>query len=165
MEKAVFLDRGGVVIKQKHHLHRKEDLELTLNSGKAIKLFNDRGYLTIVVKNQSVVVRGLNTIQEVHEINHYMKELLEEQGAKIDKIYFCPHHPTEGNNAEYTKDCNCRKPKISMFLMAKKELEICLEESYMICDKTSDIQAGKDAGCKTILVEIDYEGIDEFFIY
>jgi len=104
IKRAIFLDRDGVIVKQKHHLHKKEDIELILNSGKAIRLFNERGYLTIVIINQSVVARGLCTIQEVNEINHYMGEMLMQQGAKIDRIYFCPHHPTKGNNPEYTKN-------------------------------------------------------------
>jgi len=160
MKKAIFLDRDGVIVKQKHHLKDKKDLELILNSGKAIRLFNDRGYLTVITTNQAVVARGLCTIQEVNEINHYMEELLKQQGAKIDRIYFCPHHPTKGNNPEYTKNCDCRKPKIGLILQAKKDLDINLNKSWLIGDKTSDIQTGKNAGCKTILVETGYAGRD-----
>jgi D,D-heptose 1,7-bisphosphate phosphatase len=163
MNKAIFLDRDGVIVKQKHHLHKKEDLELILNSGKAIRLLNERGYLMIVVSNQPVVARGLCTIQEVNEINHYMEEMLKEQGAKIDRIYFCPHHPTKGNNSEYTKNCECRKPKIGLFLQAQKDLDIDLNESWLIGDKTSDIQAGKNARCRTILVNTGYGGKDCLF--
>ncbi len=162
-KKAIFLDRDGVIIKQKHHLHKKEDLELILNSSKAIKLFNEKDYLTIVISNQPVVARGLCTIQEVNEINHYMEEMLKEQGAKIDRIYFCPHHPTKGNNPEYTKNCECRKPNIGLILQAKKDYDIDLNKSWFIGDHTMDIQTGVNAGCKTILVKIGYGGKDGLF--
>ena len=163
MKKAVFLDRDGVILKFVDHLYRKEDVELIPDSDNAIRLLNENDYLVVGVMNQPVVARGLCTLEEVEEINNYMLELLRQRGASMDKLYFCPHHPEAGDNPEYTRDCNCRKPKIGMLLEGKRYLGISLEDSYVIGDNTMDIKMGKDAGCKTILVETGYGGRDSLF--
>lgn len=176
MKRAVFLDRDGVICVEKNLLHKKEELELILLAGEAIKLLNDAGYLVIVVTNQPVVARGLCTIAELEGINNYLKSLLQQKGAKLDQIYYCPHHPNpqkgrigeNGPNQEYVKECVCRKPKPGMILMAQKDFGIeDLSQCYMIGDKTSDIKSGYNAGCRTILVESDrldpfYDAVPDF---
>lgn len=157
--KFVFLDRDGVISVEKEHLHKKSDMEIIPRSAEAIKIFNDSNYKVIVITNQPVIARGLCTLEELAEIHKYMETLLAKEGAKLDKIYFCPHHPKAGNNPKYTKDCECRKPKPGMILQAQKDFDIKdLSKCHMIGDKMSDIHTGKSAGCKTILVKTGYGG-------
>src|SRR3989344_1609092 len=138
VEKIVFLDRDGVICKDKNLLHKKEDIELIPGSGEAIKLLNENKYKTIVISNQPVVARGLCTLEQLNEINECLKKILAGKGAKLDKIYFCPHHPTAGDNPVYTKECECRKPNPGMIFQAEKDFGIeNLQECYMIGDKTS----------------------------
>lgn len=163
MEKVIFLDRDGVISVEKDLLHKKEDIELLPRTAKAIQLLNKNNYTVIVVTNQPVVARGLCTLENVREIHEHLKNVLREENARIDEIYFCPHHPKAGNNPEYTKECECRKPKPGMILQAQKDLKIkSLSECFMVGDKISDIKAGFLAGCKTILVKTGYGGDDGF---
>lgn len=161
MKRAVFLDRDGVIFEERNHLHKKNELKIVEQSADGIKLLNDQDYLVFIVTNQPVVARGLCTEEEVKEINEYAKEIILKNGAEINGIYYCPHHPTAGINPNYTKVCECRKPKPGMILQAKKDWDIeKLSECFMIGDTTTDIMAGKNAGCKTILVETGYGGND-----
>lgn len=163
MEKYVFLDRDGVICIEKNLLHKKEDIELIPRSAEAIKLLNENNYKVIVITNQPVIARGLCKLEDLEKIHNDMKNFLREKNAKIDKIYFCPHHPTAGNNPEYTKDCQCRKPKPGMILEAKRYFKIKdLSKCYMVGDTIGDIKAGFLAGCKTILVKTGYGGDDGF---
>ena len=158
-EKYIFLDRDGVICEDKHHIHKIEDIVLIPKSAEAIRLLNEHNYKVILITNQPVIARGLCRIDELKELNLYLERLLLKEGAKINKIYFCPHHPTAGNNSTYTRECECRKPKPGMILQAKKDFNIGdLSTYYMLGDKMSDIHAGKSAGCKTILVETGYGG-------
>ena len=162
-KRMVFLDRDGVICEEKHLLHRKEDLELIPRSAEAIKLFNDGGYQVAIVTNQPVVARGLCSEIEVQEIHLYLEELLKNLDAFVDKIYYCPHHPKVGVNPEYTRVCECRKPDIGMLLQAKRDFELeTFDGCYMIGDRIGDINAGNNAGCKTILVKTGYAGREKF---
>ncbi len=159
MEKAVFLDRDGVICEEKIHLHKKENFKLIKGVINAIKLLNENNYRTIVISNQSAIAKGICTQKDVENLNNYMKKLLSEKGAKLDRAYYCPHHPSVGNDPNYTKECECRKPKPGMILQAQKDFNIKNPNTcYMIGDKMSDIYAGKAAGCKTILVKTGYGG-------
>jgi len=159
MKRTVFIDRDGVICEEINHLHKLEQIKLLDGAVKGIKLLNEKEYLTVVISNQAVVARELCTEEEVRKMNDYMNSLLEQWGARIDVFYFCPHHPTVGNNPNYTRICDCRKPKPGMIFLAAKELEIGdLGGTFYIGDKTSDIAAGKSAGCKTILVRTGYGG-------
>ncbi|HLD00886.1 MAG TPA: HAD family hydrolase [Candidatus Nanoarchaeia archaeon] len=161
MHTAIFLDRDGVINEEKHLLHKKDDLVLLPGVAEAIKLLNDHNFKVIVITNQPVVARGLATEEDITEIHSHMLELLKVKGAKIDKIYFCPHHPTAGENSLYTQECGCRKPKPGMILQAAREFgSMSLTECYMVGDKISDVKAGHSAGCKTILVSTGYGGGD-----
>jgi len=161
MKRAVFLDRDGVIIRDVDLLHKKEDVGLIPRTAEAIKLLNERGYLVVIVTNQPVVARGLCTLDEAVSINDHIKYLLQQQGARIDAVYLCPHHPNPtgqigdtGPNLTYVMECDCRKPKSGMILQAKKDLQIIdLSLCYMIGDSISDIKAGNEAGCRTILVD------------
>lgn len=161
--KCIFLDRDGTINVYKGLLYRSEDLILYPNSAKAIRMINESDYLCIVVSNQPVVARNLCTIEEVWNINKKMEILLKKQGAYLDDIFICPHHPDKGypeENPDYKIDCDCRKPKIGMILEAQKKYDIDLSQSYIVGDTTIDIQTGKNAGLKTILVKTGLGGTD-----
>lgn len=122
----------------------------------AIKLINASGYLAVVVTNQPVIARGEVTWERLEEIHNKMETELGKQGAYLDGIYFCPHHPHKGFEGEIQElkfDCDCRKPKPGMLIKASRDLNIELKSSYMIGDSDSDVQAGEAAGCKTIKIE------------
>ena len=117
----------------------------------AIKLLNENGFKVIITTNQSGVARGYFTEEAVKEINKYIQESLAKEGAFIDRVYYCPHH-IEGIIKGYSKECHCRKPNPGMIEEAVREFGIDLENSFVIGDKISDIEAGHRAGCKTILL-------------
>ena len=156
-QKAIFLDRDGVINKHVGFLSQIDDFELIEGVSDAIRLINQSGYLAIVVTNQPVIARGEVTWDELHEIHRKMETLLGKDGAYIDGLYVCPHHPDkgfEGERPEYKFDCECRKPKPGLLLQAAQGFNIDLSLSYMIGDSESDIQAGHNAGCKqSILIE------------
>ena len=157
-QKAVFLDRDGVINKYVGFLRNIDDFELIDNVALAIKHINEKGYLVIVVTNQPVIARGEVTVEQLQEIHNKMETLLGQEGAYVDAIYYCPHHPHKGYEGEIRElkiDCECRKPKPGMLLQAAKDYNIDLEKSWMIGDSESDIIAGNSAGCKTIKIEED----------
>ena len=121
----------------------------------AIRKINESGYLAVVVTNQPVVARGEVSFEELEEIHSKMETLLGKEGAYLDAIYYCPHHPHkgyEGERPELKIDCDCRKPKPGMLLKAAEDFNIDLSKSWMVGDGENDIQAGINAGCKTVLL-------------
>ncbi len=155
-QKAVFLDRDGTINKYVGFLKKTEEFELLSDVAEAIKFINSSGYLAVVVTNQPVIARGEVTWEELEEIHNKMETELGKQGAYLDGIYFCPHHPHKGYEGEIEElkfDCDCRKPKPGMLLKAAEDLNINLEKSWLIGDSESDVQAGEAAGCKTIKIE------------
>lgn len=154
-QKAIFLDRDGTINKFIKFLSNIDDFELLEGVTSAIKLINRSGYLAIVVTNQPVIARGEVTFEELTEIHNKMETLLGQDGAYLDDIFFCPHHPDkgfEGEKPEYKLVCECRKPKPGMLLQAAAKYNIDLEQSWMIGDTKSDMEAGRAAGCKVALV-------------
>jgi D-glycero-D-manno-heptose 1,7-bisphosphate phosphatase len=160
MNKAVFLDRDGVITKEPPcYAHKIEQLELVPKSAEAIRLLNESGFKVIVVSNQAGVARGYYQEKDIQIYNNEMKRQLKEKTARIDAMYYCPHHP-EATIEKYKIDCDCRKPKPGMLRQAKKDLNLNLKYSFLIGDKMSDIEAGYRADCKTILV-LTGQGNDE----
>ncbi|MFO7369078.1 MAG: HAD-IIIA family hydrolase [Bacteroidales bacterium] len=156
---AVFLDRDGVLNVERSYISRPEDLQLYDFTAPSIKKLNQAGLLTVVVTNQSAVARNLCTEEEVKIIHKKMETELGEQGAWLDAIYYCPHHPDKGfpeENPKYKIDCDCRKPKTGMFRKAIEKFNIDPRSSYMIGDTERDIQAGANTGCVTIGVRTGY---------
>ena len=142
MNKAVFLDRDGVVIEQVHYLGTPDGVKLETNAAKAIKLLHDNGFLAIVITNQSGVARKMFTIQDVEDIHARIDEYLLAEGSdKVDGYFSCYHHP------DFTGDCDCRKPKDGLYKQAAKAFDIDIAASYMIGDKFSDLEGGVNAGC------------------
>ena len=153
-QKAIFLDRDGTINKYVGFLRNIDDFELIDGASEAIKIINQSGYLAIVVTNQPVIARGEVSWDELHEIHKKMETLLGKDGAYIDGLYICPHHPDkgfEGERPEYKFDCDCRKPKPGMLLQAAKDFNIDLLQSIMIGDSRRDVEAGSCARCKKTL--------------
>lgn len=154
-QKAVFLDRDGTINKYVGFLRDIDEFELLDGVAGAIKKINASGYLAIVVTNQPVIARGEVSFEELERIHNKMETLLGKEGAYLDAIYFCPHHPHkgyEGERPELKFDCNCRKPKPGMLLKAAQDFNIDLAQSWMIGDGENDIRAGQNAGCRTALI-------------
>jgi histidinol-phosphate phosphatase family protein len=156
---AVFLDRDGTIVRQVELLHRIDELKILPGSSKAIRLLNERGIPVFVVTNQPVVARGILNEEQVRLINDEMKRRLAKKGAHIDAVYFCPHHP-DATLEQYRVKCACRKPEPGMILEAAQEHEIDLRQSIMIGDTTQDVEAGRRAGVRTVLVETGHGGKD-----
>ena len=152
MNKAVFLDRDGVICKE-FMTKNVKDIKLLNKVPEAIKILKEKGFKLIVITNQPIIARGLASIKEIknihNQINNQINQIIK---TKIDRFYFCPHHP----NAEiekYKKSCNCRKPFSGMILQAARDLDLDLKKSWMVGDRITDIIAGRNVGCKTIMVK------------
>lgn len=159
-QKAIFLDRDGTINKYVGYLRTPEQFELLEGAGEAIRKINLSGYLAIVVTNQPVIARGEVTVDGLQEIHNKMETMLGKEGAYLDGVYYCPHHPDKGFAGEVEElkiVCECRKPKAGLLLQAAKDFNIDLSQSWMIGDSENDVLAGKNAGCKTALIgETDY---------
>lgn len=162
-QKAIFLDRDGTINKYVGFLRKEEQFELLEGVSEAIRKINRSGYLAVVVTNQPIIARGEVTYAGLQNIHNKMETLLGKDGAYLDGIYFCPHHPDNGYEGEVKElkiDCECRKPKPGLLLHAAKYLNIDLERSWMIGDGKNDVLAGKNAGCRTALIGSDDFGQD-----
>lgn len=150
--KAVFLDRDGTINEEVSYLSEVEQVKILPNSAKAIKLLNEHDFKTIIITNQSGVARGYFTSQMLEDINDHLKNELLREGAVIDAIYYCPHHPDDG--------CDCRKPASGLIEKAAYDFDIDLTSSYIVGDKLIDLETGERVGCRTVLVLTGY-GHDE----
>ncbi len=154
-QRAIFLDRDGTINKEVNFLTNIDDLELLPGAAEAIKKINQKGLLAIVITNQPVIARGEVTLPQLNEIHAKLETLLGREGAYIDGLYFCPHHPDkgfEGERPEYKRDCDCRKPKAGLVLQAAKDFNIDLSSSYIIGDRDKDVECGKAAGLRQSLL-------------
>jgi D-glycero-D-manno-heptose 1,7-bisphosphate phosphatase len=147
-KRAAFFDRDGTIIPNTGALTVDPDVEPLREAVDAIKKLRAAGFTIIVISNQSGVARGYYTEADLAGMHEAMLRKFEEAGAPIDAVYYCPHHPTEGADPAYTKECDCRKPKPGMFVRAAAEHDIDLGASYMIGDAERDIGAARAAGCK-----------------
>lgn len=140
--KAIFLDRDGTINVDIGYTHKIEDLKIIPEVIEGLKMLGETDYKLIIVTNQSGIGRGHYTEEDYHKFREEIQKRLRKEKINIDAEYFCSHNPNE--------NCNCRKPKIGMLEKATKDFNIDLTKSWMIGDNLSDIQAGKNAGCKTI---------------
>lgn len=147
---AVFLDRDGVLAKEKSYVLSVNELEIFPYTAECIRQIHKKGYYAVVITNQSGIARGLFTEAELAKMND---RLMKETG--VDAVYYCPHHP-EGKVKEYRKECSCRKPEMGLLKAAAKDLDIDMSKSWMVGDRAGDILAGEKAGVKTILLESGY---------
>jgi D-glycero-D-manno-heptose 1,7-bisphosphate phosphatase len=148
---AVFFDRDGTLIHDPGYLNHPDQVQLLDGAAEAVRELQRLGCKTVVVSNQSGVARGIVTEEALEKIHERLRELLAAQGASLDGIYFCPYHP-DGVIPKYRKESDWRKPKPGMLLAAAQEMEIDLTRSWMIGDNDRDMEAGRSAGCRTILV-------------
>lgn len=142
--KAVFLDRDGTINVDPGYLGDAEKFHFLPGVVNALTRLREAGYLIFVVSNQSGIARGFFRDEDLKKIHDKMVAALRAQGIALDGIYYCPHHPAE--------QCSCRKPSPKMVLEASRSYAIELRDSYFIGDRASDIETGKNAGCRTILV-------------
>ena len=149
-KRAVFLDRDGTIARDVHYCRRPEDFELLPTVPEAIRLLNTNSLKVVVITNQSGIARGYFTEEILAQIHDKMKQELAKDGAWVDAIYYCPHHPDDG--------CECRKPKTGLFLQAARELDIDLSRSFVVGDMQMDIDAGRALGSKTVLVTTGPQG-------
>lgn len=160
-QKCIFLDRDGTINEFRGLVRNKNDLKLMNGAAEAIKKINDSEYLCIVVTNQPIIARGELSVDGLREIHEHLETLLGKEGAYIDGLYYCPHHPDKGFEGEVPElkvDCECRKPKIGMVKEAEKKYNIDLRASYMIGDSWRDMEAGKNARMKTLLLSCGESG-------
>lgn len=147
--KAVFFDRDGTLNVDVHYLYRKEDFLWIEGAVEAVRYCNRQGYKVIVITNQSGVARGYYTEADVRSLHVWMNEELRQQGAHIDAFYYCPHHP-QGTVAVYTKNCDCRKPGTKLIDDACRDFGIDRSLSFMVGDKTIDVECADRAGVRGI---------------
>jgi D-glycero-D-manno-heptose 1,7-bisphosphate phosphatase len=152
---AVFLDRDGTINEEVGYLDDLAKVKIIPAAFEAIRLININAMKTVVISNQAGVARGLFSEEFVNITNEYLQTALRGKNAIIDKFYYCPHHPTEGIG-QYRQKCNCRKPASGMLLRAAEEMNIDLEQSYIIGDRYNDIEAGKKVGVKGVLVKTGF---------
>ena len=146
MKKAIFLDRDGVInLERKDYVKSIKEFQIRDDVPKAIAVLKQKGFLVIVITNQSAINRKLLTIEILDEIHNHLQKILRDNNTSIDYFYFCPHRPDE--------KCECRKPNPGMLLKAAQEHNIEMNESFMIGDSLTDIQAAEKAGCKGMLLK------------
>ena len=142
MNKALFLDRDGIVNVDNEHLYRIEDVEFIPGIFDLCRCFQDKCYLIFIITNQAGIPKGLYTEQDFAHLMKWIIQQFKDEGVEISKVYHCSHHP------DFTGSCKCRKPEPGMFLEAKVEFDLDMEHSINLGDKASDIEAGRSAGIK-----------------
>lgn len=147
---AVFLDRDGVLTKEKSYICTIREMEIFPYASESIQQIKNKGYYTIIVTNQSGIARGLFTEDDLQKMHLYLQ-----QKTGIDAVYYCPHHP-EGKIRKYRKICHCRKPETGMIEQACSDYSIDMDKSFMVGDRAGDIITGQRMGLKTILLESGY---------
>ena len=160
MKKVVFLDRDGVLNQDPpHYAHRIDQMQMIPGVDTAIKLLKDAGYFLVVISNQSGVARGYYPEEQIAVFNEALMKEIRKGGGDIDVFCYCPHHP-EAPLEKYRVDCECRKPKPGMIFDAAKKYDLDLSTAVLVGDKETDVQTGRNAGIKTILV-LSGQGRDE----
>ena len=159
--KAVFLDRDGVINVDHGYVYQVDDFEFIDGVIEACRAIKAKGYKLVVITNQSGIARGYFSEDQFMQLTEWMDWSMADRGVDLDGIYYCPHHPEKGEG-EYQQDCDCRKPKPGMINTAAKFLKLDLSQSFLVGDKTSDLQAGISAGIgQNILVSTGKAVTDE----
>jgi len=150
--RAVFLDRDGTLIEHYDYLTDPQQVQLQPRAGAALRLLRRHGFLLVVVTNQSAVARGMLTEKKLAQIHDRLQYLLRQEGVFLDRIYYCPYHP-DGTVEAYRRDSDLRKPKPGMLYLAARELGIDLSKSWIVGDDDRDVETGRAAGCRTVMLE------------
>ncbi len=153
--RAIIMDRDGTVCEEVGYVNHLDRVRLLPRSADAIRAANEAGFQTVIVTNQAGVARGYFAETLVDEVHDRVRELLAGEGARLDGIYYCPHHPDVGGPA-YRRSCDCRKPRPGMLWRARDEMGIDLTSSYMVGDSAKDLEAGHAAGTTTVMVLTGY---------
>lgn len=148
MNKCIFLDRDGVINKEKGYVVRLEDFVFTDNIFSSLEKLQKAGFMFVVITNQSGIAKGLYRHEDVEVIHNYLLKTMKENGISIAEIYYCPHHPD-------VEPCICRKPDSGMIEKAIARFNIDVTKSWFIGDKERDMQAAEKAGIKAIIIEPD----------
>jgi D-glycero-D-manno-heptose 1,7-bisphosphate phosphatase len=152
---AVFIDRDGTINEQMGYINHLSRFVILPGAVEAVRLLNENGFHAVIVTNQSGVARGYFPLGLVQEVHDFLDASLKKDHVTLDGIFFCPHHPN-GSVPEFTKRCNCRKPRTGLIDQACRSLEIDLQNSYAIGDRCDDIEFARRAGVKGILVKTGY---------
>ncbi len=166
MRRAVLLDRDGTINAMVHHPNlgrtdspaTPDEFHLLPGVGTAIRMINEAGLLAVVVSNQPGIAKGRLTPADLDAVTSKMHDELTKIGAKLDRVFYCPHHP-EGVRQEFRLVCECRKPKPGLLLESARLLQIDLSRSFLVGDTITDIQAGRAVGCRTLLLGGNCHGI------
>jgi histidinol-phosphate phosphatase family protein len=150
---AVFLDRDGTLIEDLGYPREPERIRLLDGVGAGLRTLRDAGFALVVISNQSGIGRGIIDPAEATAVHDRFITLLGAEQVQLDAAYYCPHAPSDG--------CDCRKPEPTMLLRAAADLDISLADSFMVGDKLSDAQAGRRAGCRTIVLGDDGDADDD----
>ena len=153
--RAVFIDRDGTISEEVGYINHPSRFRLFPYAASAIKLLNERGWLAVIVTNQAGVARGYFSETMIQTVHDNLQQSLRNEGARVDAIYYCAHHPSVGE-PPYRQDCDCRKPKPGLVNRAAKDLGIALEQSWMVGDRYSDIELARNAGVNAALVLSGY---------
>ncbi len=149
--KVVFLDRDGTICEEVGYLDSVDQMKLIPRSGEAVALLNRKGFKVVVITNQAGVARGFFPEAILEDLHAQMIRLLKTEGAEVDGIYYCPHHPTDGS-PPYLRECNCRKPATGLLEKAAADLNLDLSSAFMIGDHFSDVECGQRIGAETVLL-------------
>ena len=155
MKRAVFMDRDGTISEEVGYINHPSRFRLFPYTAPAIKLVNEAGWLAIVVTNQAGVARGYFSEDMVQTIHSQLKDELESEGARLDAIYYCAHHPSVGK-PPYRLDCDCRKPRPGLIQHAAEDFDIDLDKSWMVGDRYSDIEMAQNAGVNSAFLLSGY---------
>ncbi|UCC83044.1 MAG: HAD family hydrolase [Gemmatimonadota bacterium] len=153
--RAIFLDRDGTLSEEVGYVNHVDRLRLLPRTAEAVRKINDSDFLAVLVTNQAGVARGYFKEELVRRVHRRLQEMLALDGAHLDAIYYCPHHPTAGE-PPYRRNCSCRKPRAGMIEAAERDLEIDVPHSFMVGDKHSDIVFAHAVGMKGVLVKTGY---------
>lgn len=140
MNKALFLDRDGVINIDKNYVYKIEDVDFIDGIFEFCEYFQKKGFLLFIITNQAGIARGYYSVEEFKKLSGWMISVFRERGVTISKVYFCPHHP------DITGPCDCRKPNPGMILSAAREFDLDLLQSVLVGNHESDLQAGENAG-------------------
>ncbi|HEX8036933.1 MAG TPA: HAD family hydrolase [Ktedonobacterales bacterium] len=155
-QRAIFLDRDGTLVHPRHYPSRPEDLHLYTGIGPGLRRLQSAQFRLVVVTNQSGIARGYFTEQDLERMHLHLRRQLARVGVRLDGIYYCPHHP-DGAIPALAMRCTCRKPQAGMPLRAAADLDLDLGRSWFVGDILDDIEAGRRAGCRTVLVDLGTE--------